>query len=96
MENLIVALTNTPVIYPILISLKAKDYLTIFSLIFVGTFFFLSHLVENHKHGMPGIGLSSDISYILNRLDVIGVFIVTLRMMYILFKMEKYYRLCQI
>ena len=50
---------------------------------FVGSFSFLSHLAENHKHGMPGIGFSPNVSYILNRFDVLGVVLVALRMIYL-------------
>lgn len=88
MENIFMALTNLPIILPLTISFNHNDFTTFSFLLFVGTFSFLSHLVENHKHGMPGIGFSAKTSYILNRLDVIGCIIMVARFAYILY--EKY------
>ena len=82
-ENILVALSNLPSLYPIYLSLNHKDYLTTFSLLFVSTFSFLSHLVENHKHGMPGIGVPRAISHFLNRLDVLGCLFVSSRLAYL-------------
>lgn len=72
MENILVALSNVPSIFPIYQAHKNNDIVTLSCISFVSVFSFLSHLVENHKHGMPGIGISPKISYILNRLDVLG------------------------
>lgn len=53
-------------------------------MVFVGTFSFLSHLVENHKHVMTGFfEVSKSTSYILNRLDVFGVLLVFARFLYL-------------
>jgi hypothetical protein len=70
--NWLMALSNLPVIQPIYQTIMARDYWTMLLIIFVGSMSFVSHLVENHKHGMPGIGFSRLVSYFLNRLDVIG------------------------
>jgi len=78
-SNLIVALSNFPCIYPISRSILQKDYLTTSIISFVASASFFSHLVENHKHGMPGIGFSKKISYFLNRIDVLGCLLVSLR-----------------
>jgi hypothetical protein len=83
LANIIVAISNFPSVYQILISNNKKDYLTTPCIGFVAVFSFLSHLVENHKHGMNGIGLSTNFSYILNRFDVLGCFLVTARFLYI-------------
>ena len=74
-ENWIVALTNFPVVFPLITCLKRGDVLTAGVIAFVGLASFLSHLVENHKHGMPGAfggRVSEKTSYYLNRLDVVG------------------------
>lgn len=79
MENLIVALTNYTCVYPIYTSISNNDYTTTLCITFVALFSFLSHLVENHKHNMPGIGVSKKWSIILNKLDVLGCWIVIIR-----------------
>jgi len=82
MENLLVASTNLPILLPLYLTYLNNDYLTGLSLLFLGIFSFTSHLFENHKHCMPGFGLSKRISYILNRLDVLGCIIVGPRLLY--------------
>lgn len=79
MENLLVALTNVPCVIPILTSLKQRDYVTATCVAFVSLASIVSHLFENHKHGMPGLGLSPTVSYYLNRADVIGCIVVVTR-----------------
>ena len=84
MENILVAITNFPVLYPIKVCIKSGDYLTASTFLFVGLASFFSHLVENHKHDMPGIlGISPETSYLLNRLDVLGVCLVLARVSYL-------------
>lgn len=70
-ENLIVAVSNFPAIYPIITCYQNQDYITLITIGFVAIASLLSHVVENHKHGMPGIGVSNQISYLLNRFDVL-------------------------
>ncbi len=87
-ENLLVALSNLPCYFPIQTALHNSDYLTASSIIFVSVFSFISHLVENHKHGMSGfpfLEFSRKVSYILNRLDVLGCFIVIIRFGYLFY-----------
>lgn len=79
LENILVAFSNIPCYFPIRTALQNSDSLTASALIFVSSASFLSHLVENHKHGMPGIGISRQVSYILNRFDVLGCIMVGLR-----------------
>lgn len=79
MENLWVALTNLPAVYPIRAAIQHNDAITAWCLMFVSLFSFSSHLVENHKHGMPGIGVSKYTSWVLNRFDVLGCILVFLR-----------------
>lgn len=83
MENFIVAFSNLPVLLPIRESWKQGDTLTATTIGFVGLASFISHLAENHKHGMPGIGLSKQVSYFLNRLDVLGCFLTGTRLGYL-------------
>lgn len=87
-QNLIVALSNFPAIFPLYQTIKKNDYLTFGVISFVTTGSFLSHLVENHKHGMPGIGFSKEVSYLLNRMDVLGCLLVGCRFGYLYF--DKY------
>ena len=82
MENLLVAFTNAPAYYPIIRTIKHADYLTTVAISFVACASFISHLAENHKHGMPGIGFRPETSYLLNRLDVIGCLITSARLVY--------------
>ena len=55
MENVIVALSNYPAILPINTALDNRDFGTFAVINFVATASFISHLFENHKHGMPGV-----------------------------------------
>lgn len=86
MENIVVAFSNAPCIYPLYITYKNKDWITFSSVAFVSGASFVSHLFENHKHGMPGLGLSTNTSYILNRFDVLGCVIVITRVAYLFYK----------
>jgi hypothetical protein len=79
-ENLLVALSNLPAIFPIYTAWSHHDYATTSTITYVAVASFVSHLAENHKHGMPGIGLSPYMSYLLNRLDVIGCGLVAYRL----------------
>ena len=85
-ENLLVAFSNFPSIFPIYRSLTKGDYLTTAAITFVASASFLSHLVENHKHGMPGIGFSTTVSYFLNRLDVLGCLLAGSRFAYVYYR----------
>ena len=59
MENLLVSLTNLTCLLPLYTTIINKDYYTFMSILFVSLASVISHLVENHKHGMPGyIGYS--------------------------------------
>lgn len=85
MENIVVALSNFPAVYPIYHAYCQGDILTTSIVAYVATASFVSHLFENHKHGMPGvlslwnIHPNTKISYILNRLDVLGAGLTILR-----------------
>lgn len=82
MENLLVAITNAPAIYPISKSILRKDYWTTTALGIVTVASVVSHLIENHKHGMPGLGFSQNTSYYLNRMDVAGCAALCARLAY--------------
>lgn len=88
MENVLVALSNFPVLNVISLAYHKNDMITLAVVSYVGLASFLSHLFENHKHGMSGIYFSSKTSYILNRMDVSGVILTVLRFMYLYY--EKY------
>ena len=83
MENIIVALSNFTVYYPIIKSYLNKDYITCVCLLYVTLGSFFSHLFECHKHGMSGLGLNKEISYLLNRIDVSGAIILSIRLLYL-------------
>jgi len=83
LENLIVAFSNIPCLWSISQAFRNNDLLTAGIIANVGLASFLSHLVENHKHGMPGIGFSNKISYYLNRMDVAGCIFVISRLLYL-------------
>lgn len=86
MENILVALSNFPAVCPILLSYYKKDYTTCTLIIFVTLASFFSHLTENHKHGMSGIGFSEKQSYFMNRLDVTACALVSIRFLYLYYK----------
>jgi hypothetical protein len=82
-ENILVACTNYPAIYSIKQAFWANDTITFIVLLFVALASFISHLVENHKHGMNGIGLSTKVSFYLNRVDIIACICVIFRLIYL-------------
>ena len=88
MENLITTLTNIPILLPIYQSYVFRDYVTTFCITFVFIASTISHLIENHKHGMPGAipTISPRTSYIRNRLDVLGCAIVSIRFLILYIK----------
>lgn len=81
--NILVALSNITCIYPIYIAWMHRDRATAYVISFVAVASFISHLVENHKHNMPGIGFTKKVSFWLNRMDVLGCMITTLRFLQI-------------
>jgi hypothetical protein len=83
MENVLVAFSNVSCIYPLYVSFKQNDWITFGSVGFVSVASFVSHLFENHKHGMPGFGLSQNVSSMLNKFDMLGCTMVMLRFPYL-------------
>lgn len=85
MENLFMALSNLTCILPIYTSWRFKDGKTCLCLCLVSTASFVSHLVENHKHGMPGFfpEMKRSVSYAWNRIDVLGCLILISRLLYL-------------
>ena len=81
--NIILAITNLSAILPIYLSVIHNDRYTAAVLLAVAIASFLSHLVENHKHGMPGIGFPRIISIVLNKIDVVCCIFVFARIGYI-------------
>jgi hypothetical protein len=86
--NLIVAASNFLCVLPLYTSYLECDYLTFSVIIFVAFFSIVSHLVENHKHGMTGmpyLKFSTTTSYILNRFVVLGCVLVVMRIGWLLY-----------
>ena len=81
--NLIVAFSNLMAFVPMYTCYKSHDYITTLCISYVFIASFISHLFESHKHGMIGFNTSKDISFILNRFDVMGVFLVIGRFIYL-------------
>lgn len=82
-----VALTNLPALVPIFTAYSNNDLWTCAALCFVATASFISHLVENHKHGMPGFlrGVSVHQSLMWMRIDQLACDVVLLRFLVLLF-----------
>lgn len=85
-ENIIVAITNITALLPIITTWNRGDYVTMSCIVFVAIASFISHLFENHKHGMPGLmsTISPRVSYLLNRFDVFGVTLTALRFFWLI------------
>lgn len=83
LANIFVALTNFPVVLPVITAYEHGDVFTACVIAYVGLASFVSHLAENHKHGMAGIGFSQRTSYLLNRLDVLGCGLTIMRLGYL-------------
>jgi hypothetical protein len=84
MYNLITAITNITCIFPIYRTYKRNDKITALTLSFVTIASIVSHLAENHKHGMIGLfDVSQHTSWLLNRLDVIGSILTIGRLSYL-------------
>lgn len=78
--NLILAFSNFPAVFCAYRLYHSKDIFSLMSLIFVTTFSFLSHLLQNDKHNLIGYyPVSKNTSYYLNKLDVLGVIILLIR-----------------
>jgi len=86
-ENLLMAVTNMTILAPIILAAISQDYWTLFVVGFVFAASVISHLVENHKYGMPGfIKVSKEVSYYWNRVDVFGCGLVVTRFLYLYVK----------
>ena len=86
MENLLVSLTNLTCLLPLYTTIINKDYYTFMSILFVSLASVISHLVENHKHGMPGYIVTTKLtSYYWNKLDVFGCLIIICRLSYLFY-----------
>ncbi len=90
MENLFMSLNNFLCVLPIWKSWEKGDYITTITISFVSTMSIISHLAENHKHGMPGLlGLSKSASYYANRLDVFGSILTNIRFVWLYYQKYK-------
>lgn len=82
--NTFVAVSNITCMHPLMTSYRARDYITFLCLLFVSSASFVSHLFENHKHGMVGHpDVSQYASWVMNRFDVAGCVITTIRLLYL-------------
>lgn len=80
-------LNNLPALIPLRRSYMFDDMVTFGTIGYVSSMSAISHLLENHKHGMPGfIPNSSITSWFFNRLDVLGSALVVLRFSYLYYK----------
>jgi hypothetical protein len=87
MQNLITSITNITCIYPIYRSFIRKDWITMSTLSFVSAASVISHLAENHKHGMPGLfNIDPYISFLLNRADVFGSIMTISRLIWLYYQ----------
>lgn len=85
MLNLLTTVTNFTAYYPFLTSIHHGDHITATLTAFAGCASAVSHLFESHKHQMSGFGMDPQISYALNRIDVIGVILLSIRCAQLLF-----------
>lgn len=83
LPNLILAVTNLVGILPIFKCLDNDDTITFGILSYMVAISTISHLVENHKHNMPGIGYSKKVSRILNNMDIGMCFITAMRLLFV-------------
>lgn len=83
MLNILTAITNITFYYPFLTSITRKDYITGYLILFAACASAISHLFESHKHKMIGFGTDPRVSYILNRVDVLGVILLVIRILYL-------------
>ena len=92
-NNVITAITNITCIFPIYKSFMYGDWITTGILSFVSIASIISHLVENHKHGMIGcFDVSNNTSSLLNRIDVVGSVMTFGRLLYLYY--QKYSGRC--
>ena len=79
--NVIIAFSNFAAIPALHLSLTYP--LTFIPLVFTFGASFISHLFESHKHGLSGFNCPPQVSYILNRFDVFGCILLTMRLLYL-------------
>jgi hypothetical protein len=85
--NLITAFTNVTCVFPLYQSIIQRDWITTCTIGFVAVASFVSHLVENHKHGMVGFfEVGKQTSWILNRFDVVGSIGTISRLLYLYYQ----------
>ena len=85
--NLITTLTNVTCIFPIYRSFIRRDWITFGVIGFVSVVSAISHLVENHKHGMIGFfPVDPYTSWIFNQIDVLGSILVIGRLIWLFYK----------
>jgi hypothetical protein len=70
--NILTAATNGVAIYPIFLAYKANDMLTVGLIVTAAMASVVSHVLQSHKHGMWGFGISPMISWYLDKMDVVG------------------------
>lgn len=93
-NNIIVALSNLPIIYPMACSAYHGDRPTLYALYLMGFASFTSHLLMNDKHCLPGLPEhdripkilnSRSLSFYMNKLDVLACIILGSRFGYLFF-----------
>ncbi len=88
LENIVVAITNLPAYYPIMIAFNKGDMITGYLILNVAVASFISHLFESHKHGMPGFGMPPKASFLLNLWDILGCILVIIRFLYLIYYVQ--------
>ena len=83
--NVIVAASNYRIIYPMRTVYRRGDLVTLVILGNLGFASTMSHLVESHKHGMSGFGISKSVSERWNWYDMISCYLAGIRLVYLVF-----------
>jgi hypothetical protein len=79
--NILVAATNIASLYPLSICYKQNDFTTFFFVLLAATSYIISHLFMSHKHDMIGFGTHSDLSQLLDDIDIFSVVLLMIRLL---------------
>lgn len=92
-ENIFTTVSNITCLIPLYYSIKRKDYISAIAIFFVSMASTISHWVENHKHNMKGNGYSKKVSELWNKLDKLGVFLVSVRFLTLIKSSDHMYQI---
>jgi hypothetical protein len=88
--NVLLAISNIPAIETYQLASKHNDHSTARYVALVAFMSFVSHLFQSHKHNQRGFGCPKHYSIWLNRLDLLGCFLLTCRLLFISRKKNLY------